>query len=123
MGVEFCLQAEAGLRVEGFASLSNFERPVCSANEGGCRGYDFLGVGRGGDVMGDDLRVIGKVRIIVEFEIEEEVGLKVEVFALDDAPDMLDGEDMSCIFLNGVNFEAGIFFMTCAYDGRDEIVD
>ena len=112
MGVEFCLQAEAGLRVEGFASLSNFERPVCSANEGGCRGYDFLGVGRGGVVMGDDLRVIGKG-----------VGLKVEVFALDDAPDMLDGEDLSCIFLNGVNFEAGIFFMTCAYDGRDEIVD
>ena len=37
----------------GNVSLINFEGPVCSGNEGGCRGDDTDGVGRGGDVMGN----------------------------------------------------------------------
>ena len=60
--------------------LDSFEEPVCSGNERGCRGYDFVGVGKVGDVIGDDLRVV-EAKIGVELGIEAEEGLIVKGFA------------------------------------------
>ena len=69
--------------------------------------------------------MVAEFRMGLEFEIGAEVGLMVGSFDSDDALDIFDGEDLSCIFLNGVNFENvfGMFSMTRAYDGKLEIVD